>query len=39
MEFIDLMEQYRCYQAQIDQRIHRVLNHHHFIMSPEIADV
>src|SRR5687767_10656783 len=39
MEFIDLKEQYRRYQADIDARIHRVLNHGHFIMGPEVAEV
>jgi UDP-2-acetamido-2-deoxy-ribo-hexuluronate aminotransferase len=39
MEFIDLKEQYRRYKADTDERIHRVLNHGHFIMGPEVADV
>ena len=39
MDFIDLKEQYRRYQNQIDERIQRVLNHGHFIMGPEIAEV
>jgi UDP-2-acetamido-2-deoxy-ribo-hexuluronate aminotransferase len=39
MEFIDLKTQYRRYQTAIDQRIHQVLNHGHFIMGPEIAEL
>jgi UDP-2-acetamido-2-deoxy-ribo-hexuluronate aminotransferase len=39
MEFIDLKEQYRRYQAQTDERIHRVLTHGQFIMGPEIAEL
>jgi UDP-2-acetamido-2-deoxy-ribo-hexuluronate aminotransferase len=39
MEFIDLKEQYRRYQTQIDERMYRVVNHAHFIMGPEIAEV
>ncbi|MEI6786025.1 MAG: aminotransferase DegT, partial [Verrucomicrobiota bacterium] len=36
MEFIDLKQQYACYQHDIDERIHRVLNHGHYIMGQEI---
>src|SRR5215831_14068262 len=39
MEFIDLKEQYRRYQPEIDARIQRVLAHGHFIMGPEIAEL
>jgi UDP-2-acetamido-2-deoxy-ribo-hexuluronate aminotransferase len=39
MEFIDLKTQYRCYQAEIDARIRTVLDHGHFIMGPEIAEL
>lgn len=39
MHFIDLQTQYRTYQAEIDARIHAVLQHGHFIMGPEIAEV
>lgn len=39
MEFIDLKEQYRRYQAEIDQRMRAVLAHGHFIMGPEIAQL
>jgi len=39
MEFIDLKEQYRRYKGEIDERIHRVLDHGHFIMGPEIAEL
>jgi len=39
MEFIDLKEQYRRYQEEIDGRIQRVLAHGHFIMGPEVAEL
>ena len=39
MEFIDLIEQYRRYKSEVDERIQRVLNHGHFIMGPEIAEL
>lgn len=39
MEFIDLKEQYRRYKTQLDERIQRVLDHGHFIMGPEIAEI
>ena len=39
MEFIDLKEQYRRGKRQIDERIQRVLDHGHFIMGPEIAEL
>lgn len=39
MEFIDLKEQYRRYQPQIDERMRRVLDHGHFVMGPEIAEL
>ena len=39
MEFIDLKQQYACYQHDIDERIHRVLNHGHYIMGQEIGDL
>lgn len=39
MDFIDLKEQYRRYKAAIDQRIQGVLNHGHFILGPEIAEL
>lgn len=38
MEFIDLKELYRRYKSEIDEKIHQVLNHGHFIMGPEIAE-
>ena len=38
MEFIDLKQQYRRYQAEIDARLRQVLEHGHFIMGPEIAE-
>jgi UDP-2-acetamido-2-deoxy-ribo-hexuluronate aminotransferase len=39
MEFIDLKEQYRRYKTEIDERIHRVLDHGHYIMGPEVAEL
>ncbi len=39
MEFIDLKEQYRRYQSEIDKRMSAVLAHGHFIMGPEIAEL
>lgn len=39
MEFIDLKEQYCRYRSEIDERMQRVLNHGHFIMGPEIAEL
>jgi UDP-2-acetamido-2-deoxy-ribo-hexuluronate aminotransferase len=39
MEFIDLRQQYRRYKTGIDQRVQAVLNHGHFIMGPEIAEL
>lgn len=39
MEFIDLKEQYRRYKQEIDERMHRVLDHGHFIMGHEMADL
>lgn len=39
MEFIDLKEQYRRYKVAIDTRIQRVVDHAHFIMGPEIAEL
>jgi UDP-2-acetamido-2-deoxy-ribo-hexuluronate aminotransferase len=39
MEFIDLRTQYRRYQSEIDLRISKVLQHAHFILGPEIAEL
>lgn len=39
MEFIDLKTQYHLYKTAIDERIHKVLDHGHFIMGPEIAEL
>lgn len=39
MEFIDLKKQYRLYQAEIDARMRRVLDHGQYIMGPEIAEL
>ena len=39
MEFIDLKEQYRCYKSEIDARMRAVVDHGHFVMGPEIAEL
>jgi len=39
IEFIDLKQQYQRHKAEIDARIHRVLDHGHFIMGPEIGEL
>lgn len=39
MEFIDLNTQYRKYQTEIDARMKAVLEHGHYIMGPEIAEL
>ena len=39
MEFIDLATQYRTYKTEIDERIHRVLDHGRFILGPEIGEL
>jgi len=39
MEFIDLKLQYQRYQSEIDARMKKVLDHGHFIMGPEIAEL
>lgn len=39
MEFIDIKAQYKRYQVEIDRRIHAVLDHGHFVMGPEIAEL
>jgi len=39
MQFIDLKSQYRRHQAEIDRRIHQVLDHGQYVMGPEIAEV
>jgi UDP-2-acetamido-2-deoxy-ribo-hexuluronate aminotransferase len=39
MEFIDLKRQYTEYKADIDARMQAVLDHGHFIMGPEIAEL
>ena len=38
MHFIDLQEQYRRYQPQIDAGMRGVMDHGHFIMGPEVAE-
>jgi UDP-2-acetamido-2-deoxy-ribo-hexuluronate aminotransferase len=39
MHFIDLKTQYQRYQTEIDAALRRVLDHGHFIMGPEIAEL
>lgn len=39
MQFIDLQEQYRRNQNEIDARIRRVLDHGQYIMGPEVAEL
>jgi UDP-2-acetamido-2-deoxy-ribo-hexuluronate aminotransferase len=39
MDFIDLKTQYQTYRTEIDARMHAVLQHGHFIMGPEIAEL
>src|SRR2546423_14195285 len=39
MEFIELKRQYAQYRSEIDDRMRAVLNHGHFIMGPEIAEL
>jgi len=39
MEFIDLKEQYRRYQSEVDRRMRAVLEHAHFIVGPEVAEL
>jgi UDP-2-acetamido-2-deoxy-ribo-hexuluronate aminotransferase len=39
MEFIDLKEQFHRYRADIEARMAAVLEHGHFIMGPEIAEL
>lgn len=39
MEFNDLKTQYQCYKAEIDTRMQAVLDHGHYIMGPEIAEL
>jgi len=39
IELIDLKQQYQLHKAEIDARIHRVLDHGHFIMGPEVSEL
>src|ERR1019366_3866926 len=39
MQFIDLQQQYRLHQIEIDGRMRRVLEHGQFIMGPEIVEL
>ncbi|MEC7838961.1 MAG: DegT/DnrJ/EryC1/StrS family aminotransferase [Chlamydiota bacterium] len=39
MEFIDLKKQYSNYKSEIDEAIHKVLDHGKYIMGPEITEL
>lgn len=39
MQFIDLNQQYRKIEEDMNGRIHKVLEHQHFIMGPEIQEM
>lgn len=39
IEFIDLMEQYRCLQNDIDSNIEKVLKHGKYILGPEVKEL
>lgn len=39
MEFIDIKAQYEAYRRDIDARMNAVLQHGHFIMGPEVAEL
>ncbi|WP_265448331.1 aminotransferase class I/II-fold pyridoxal phosphate-dependent enzyme, partial [Aeromonas salmonicida] len=39
MQFIDLAAQYQHLKQKIDQRIQQVLEHGHYIMGPEVAEL
>ena len=39
MQFIDLKAQYRAIQADVDARIHAVLEHGQYILGPEVAEL
>jgi UDP-2-acetamido-2-deoxy-ribo-hexuluronate aminotransferase len=39
VEFIDLKQQYKKYQTEIDQRVRKVIESAHFIMGPEVAEL
>jgi UDP-2-acetamido-2-deoxy-ribo-hexuluronate aminotransferase len=39
MQFVDLKSQYAALKSSIDERIQRVLNHGHYIMGPEVAEL
>ncbi|MGR5461206.1 DegT/DnrJ/EryC1/StrS family aminotransferase [Vibrio alfacsensis] len=39
MQFIDLAAQYQHLKTKIDARIHKVLDHGHYIMGPEVFDL
>lgn len=39
MEFIDLKKQFRLYRAEIEARMAAVLEHGHYVLGPEIAEL
>lgn len=39
MEFVDLKAQYKKLKTEIDANIQRVLNHGHYLMGPEVAEL
>jgi UDP-2-acetamido-2-deoxy-ribo-hexuluronate aminotransferase len=39
MEFTDIKTQYRALKEEVDERIHRVLQHGQFIMGPEVREL
>lgn len=39
IEFIDLKAQYRAIKADVDARIHKVLDHGQYILGPEVAEM
>lgn len=39
MEFIDLKKQYQLYKKEIDEAIHKVLDHGHFILGREVQEI
>lgn len=39
MEFVDLKTQYKLIKASVDARVHAVLEHGHYILGPEIAEL
>lgn len=39
MEFVDLKSQYKKLKTEIDANIQKVLNHGHYLMGPEVAEL